>query len=227
MDLIKQFIKSVKKFKVIWIVVLIVAVMGILSRLDWEKKKDLEYSESLDVVLATVEDTNITLRDFAIYVAYQEAEVESQAIIYDSENPKKYWGLHTNGKFFKYIARDEAVSMAVHDRLFYVLSKDLNITLSEEETTYLNNSVEDFWSDLTDEGKEKRLGIEKQDVYNVMEQIAIAEKSQTIYAAMNGLDYEDYDFSKEEFLSFLEDYEYEVIENVLKRLDFGNITIER
>ena len=143
------------------------------------------------------------------------------------QNPKKYWGLHTNGKFFKFIARDEAVSMAIHDRLFYLLSEELNITLTEEEIIYLNNSVEDFWSDLTDEGKEKRLGIKKQDIYNAMEQIAIAEKSQTVYAAMNGLDYEDYDFSKEEFISFLEDYEYEVNENILKRLDFGNITIER
>lgn len=224
--MIEQFIKSVKKFKWLWIVVLIVAVMGIASKVDWDMKRDLVYSEDLDMVVATVEGTDITLRDFALYVAYQEAEVEAQAIIYDSKNPKKYWGLHTNGTFIKYLARDEALSMAIHDRLFFLLSKDMNISLTEEEQEELANSVGDFWSDLTDEEKEKRLGITEEDIYTAMEQVAIAEKCQLLYAEINGLKYEDYNFTEEEFLSLLEDYEYEVDENVLDRLDFGNITLE-
>ena len=224
--MIEQFIKSVKKFKGLWIVVLVIAVMGIISKADWEYKRDIVYNESLHKVIATVEGTDITLKDFAVYVAYQEAEVESQAKIYDSENPKKYWGLHTNGTFLKFFARDEALSMAIHDRLFFVLAGDLNITLSEEEKMQLANSVSDFWSDLTDEGKEIRLGITEDDVYQTMEQIAIAEKSQLIYAEMNGVDYEDFHFSEEDFLRFLENYDYEVNENILERLDFGNITLD-
>lgn len=225
--MVKQFIESVKKFKWLWIVVLIAAFVGIVSKADWEYKKDIVYPESLDKVIATVEGSDITLRDFAVYVAHQEAEVESQAKIYDSENPMKYWGLHTNGTFLKQYARDEALSMAIHDRLFYLLAENFDISLTEEEKTHLENSVSDFWMDLTDEGREKMLGITEEDIYKTMEQIAIAEKSQLIYAEMNGVDYEDFHFSEEEFLSFLEDYEYKVNDNIVKRLNFGNITIER
>lgn len=225
--MVKQFIESVKKFKWLWIVVLIVVFVGIVSKADWEYKKDIVYPESLDKVIATVEGSDITLRDFAVYVAHQEAEVESQAKIYDSENPMKYWGLHTNGTFLKQYARDEALSMAIHDRLFYLLAENFDISLTEEEKTHLENSVSDFWMDLTDEGREKMLGITEEDIYKTMEQIAIAEKSQLIYAEMKGVDYADFHFSEEEFLSFLEDYEYKVNDNIVKRLNFGNITIER
>ena len=34
-----------------------------------------------------------------------------------------------------------------------------------------------------------------------------------------------FDFYEEEFLAFLEEYEYEVDDSVLNRLDFGDITL--
>ena len=46
-----------------------------------------------------------------------------------------------------------------------------------------------------------------------------------VYAGMLALDYEDLDYASEEFLDFLSDYEYEVKDHVLNRLDFGDITL--
>ena len=167
----------------------------------------------------------ITLRDFAVYVAYQEMEIDRQAKVYNPDNPKEYWGLHTNGQFIKVAARQGAVNMAIHDILFYQLGQELKLVLTEEEQTILDNDVADFWSDLTDDDKEQRLGITKDELYDAMHKIALAEKAQYIYARMNGYAYEDYVFSAEEYQEFLQGYEYTIDEKVLNRIDFGDVTL--
>lgn len=220
-----KFIDLIKKYKVTLILLVITIITGVIAVENRTSREDIVYYESLDMVVAVVEDEEITLRDFAVYVAHQEAQVQEQAIIYDSENTRAYWNAHTDGTYISHAARREAMSMAIHDTLFYLLSEELSITFTEEEMEILNNDVEDFWNDLVDEEKEKRLGITKEDVYNTMYKIACAQKCQMIYAKMHGLDYNDYDFYEEEFLNFLEEYEYEVDDSVLNRIDFGDVTL--
>lgn len=217
--------KFVKKYKVTVILLVITIIMGIIAYHNRTSREDLVYYESLDMVVATVEEEDITLQDFAVYVAHQEAQVQEQAVIYDPEDTRKYWNVHTDGTYISHAARNEAMSMAIHDSLFYQLSLDLDITFSEEEMQLLENDVEDFWQDLVDEGKEQRLGISKEDVYQTMYRIACSQKAQMIYAQMHSVDYEDFDFYEEEFLSFLEDYEYKVDDSVLSRIDFGDVTL--
>lgn len=222
MNVILEFIKKYKVTIVLFVITIIMAIVAYDTRIS---REDLIYYESLDMVVATVEGEEITLRDFAVYVAHQEAQVQEQAIIYDPEDTRKYWNVHTDGTYISHAARNEAMSMAIHDTLFYQLSLDLNITFSEEELKILDNDVEDFWQDLLDEGKVERLGISRDDVYQTMYQIACAQKAQMIYAQMNSVDYEDFDFYEEEFLIFLEDYEYKVDDSVLNRIDFGDVTL--
>lgn len=203
----------------------ITIITGVIAVHTRTNREDIIYSDSLDMVVATVEEEDITLRDFAVYVAHQEAQVQKQAIIYDPEDTRKYWNVHTDGVYISHAARNEAMSMAIHDELFYQLSLELDITFSDEEMQILNNDVEDFWMDLVDEEKVERLGINKEDVYNTMYKIACAQKTQLIYAKMHGLEYNDYDFYQEAFLAFLEEYEYEVDDSVLNRIDFGDVTL--
>lgn len=220
------FLQSIKKFRVLWIFVLVFAVLTIVANETRQSREDIVYAESLDLVVATVEDEEITLRDFAIYVAYQEAEVQKQAEVYDPENTREYWNVHTDGVYISHAARNEAMSMAIHDELFYQLSKEFNVTLTEEEIEILNNDVEDFWYDLTDDKKEEKLGISKEDVYTSMEKIALAQKAQFICAGIDGVDYSNYDYYEEVFLDFLGDYQYKVNDSVLNRIDFGDVTLE-
>lgn len=222
----KIFWESMKKYRVLWIFSIIMLVLALVSMEESESRQSLTYNESLDAVVATVQGEEITLREFAIYVAYQEAEVEAQALVYNPKEPKEYWGLHTNGQFIKIAARNAAMDMAIHDELFYQLSLGLKLTFSEEEYEILNNDVMDFWYDLTEDGKEDKLGITKEDVYNAMYKIACAQKSQLIHAQMRGLDYSDYDFSSEEYLEFLSEYEYSIDNKILERIDFGDVTLE-
>lgn len=220
-----KLLEVIKTYRVTFLLLILFIVMGIIAVYTRTSREDIVYSDSLDMVVATVEGQDISLRDFAVYVAHLEASVQEQAVVYDSENTRAYWNIHTNGTYISHAARNEAMSMAVHDELFYQLYQELGLAFTDEEQQILNNDVEDFWSDLTDGEKEQRLGISKEDVYNSMYKIACAQKAQLIYASMNGVDYEDFDFYKEEFLKFLEDYEYEVDDSVLNRLDFGDITL--
>lgn len=222
----KTFFESMKKFRVLWIFVLAILLLGFIANSSYESRQDLVYSQSLDEVVAEVEGQKITLRDFAVYVAFQEDSVQEQALIYDSDNTRKYWGLNLNGEFISLSTRDTAVEMAIHDELFYQLSLELEIGLTEEELALLNNDVDDFWSDLVDEEKDKKLGISRENVYQSFYKIACGQKAQMIYATMDGVDYDDYNFGEEEYLSFLKNYEYTIEDSVLERLNFGNITLE-
>ena len=221
----KKAIDWIKRYKVTFILLIITIFMGVIAVKNRMSREDIVYNESLPVVIAIVEEEPITLRDFAVYVAYQEAQVQEQAIVYDPDDTRKYWNVHTDGTYISHAARNEAMSMAIHDELFYQLSQEFDISFTDEEMAIIENDVEDFWNDLVDEEKEKRLGITKEDVYNTMYKIAVSQKSQMIYAKMHGVDYEDFDFYEEEFLAFLENYEYEVDDSVLNRIDFGDVTL--
>lgn len=221
----KTFFESMKKFRVLWILVLVFAVMVFIANETRLGREEIVYHESLDKVVATVQGQDITLRDFAVYVAHQEAAVQDQAYAYDMDNTRKYWNMRTDMGFVSQVARNEAMSMAIHDELFYQLFKELDMDFSEEELSAIQSQTEDFWADLVDEGKDTRLGISKDDVYHTMYKIACAQKAQMIYAGIQAVDYEDLDYAETAFLDFLSDYEYEVNDNVLNRLDFGDITL--
>ncbi len=221
----KTFFESMKKFRVLWIFVLVFAVMIYIANETRLSREEIVYHESLDMVVATVQGEDITLRDFAVYVAHQEDEVQDQALAYDIDDTRKYWNIRTDMGFVNQVARNEAMSMAIHDTLFYQLYQELNMEFSEEELSLIQNDADDFWSDLVDEEKDTKLGISRDDVYNTMYKIACAQKAQMVYAGIQAVDYEDMDYAEEEFLDFLSDYEYEVNDKVLNRLDFGDITL--
>ena len=221
----KTFLESMKKFRVLWIVVLVCAGLIFLANEYSLSRKALVYAESLDAVVATVQGKDFTLRDFAVYVAHQESEVQDQAYAYDMEDTRKYWNVRTDMGFMSQVARNEAMSMAIHDELFYQLYQELKMEFSEDELALIQSNADDFWADLVDEEKDVRLGIEKEDVYNTMYKIACSQKAQMVYAGILAVDYEDLDYASEEFLDFLSDYEYEVNDDVLNQLDFGDITL--
>ena len=221
----KIFFESMKKYRVLWIIVLVFAGTIYVANEARLGRENIVYPESLDMVLAMVQEEEFTLREFAVYVAHQEEAVQEQAMAYDMDNTKRYWNVRTDMGFISQVARKEAMSMAIHDELFYQLYQELNIEFSQDELTLIQNDADDFWQDLVDEEKDIRLGITKEDVYQTMYKIACAQKAQMVYAGIRAVDYEDLDYASEAFLDFLSDYEYKVNDNVLNRLDFGDITL--
>jgi hypothetical protein len=221
----KTFWESMKKFRVLWILVLVFVGMFYIANEVRISREKIIYPESLDMVVATVQDKDFTLRDFAVYVAHQEDQVQEQALAYDMNNTRKYWNVRTDMGFISQVARNEAMSMAIHDELFFQLYQDLNMEFTEEELIMIRNDAEDFWEDLVDEERDKRLGITSEDVYQTMYKIACSQKAQVVYAGILAVDETDLDYASEEFLDFLSDYEYKVDDKILNRLNFGSITL--
>ena len=204
----KTFFESMKKFRILWIGVLAFALMAFVANESRLLREEIIYPESLDLVVATVQGEDITLRDFAVYVAHQEDTVHDQALAYDAKDSGRYWNVRTEQGYISHVARNEAMSMAIHDLLFFQLYQELKIELTEEELTLIQNDVDDFWTDLVDEEKDSKLGITKEDVYQTMYKIACSQKAQAVYAGIHAVSYKYMNYSEEVFLKFLEGYEY-------------------
>ncbi|MBS6835747.1 MAG: hypothetical protein KH204_01060 [[Eubacterium] rectale] len=176
--------RKIRKHITTIILAVLAVIAGVYAYNYHDMKQNIVYNEHLEDVAVNVNGKELTLRDMAFYVAYEEMNVEKQALVYDSDNPNKYWNIHTNGEFVRVAARKAAMSMVIHDEIFYEMAKKESITLTDDEKAALKNSEKDFWYDLSDIDGAKKLGVEKKDIYSSMEKSAIARKYQEIYAGL-------------------------------------------
>jgi hypothetical protein len=180
----------------------------------------------MDEVVLTVDDREYKLRDLAFYLAYEEMIINGQAKVYSLDNTKKYWNIHTNGSFLRVAGRDTAMEQAIHDAIFYQMAEDEGVELTEDEWTYMENQEMDFWSDLEDEGREG-LGITEEELKEVFRQMALAQKEQQALADEEGVDYREYNSKGTRYEALLEQHTYQYNKKLWKRLNFGNITVNR
>ena len=153
-------------------------------------------------------------------------EVAKQAIEYDEEDPKHYWNTRLNGTYVRVAARNAAIQMAIHDELFYQMAMQEGIELTDEEEKSYRMTEQDFWGDMVDAEKDIRLGVTEQDIAETMHKIALAQKYQEIYAALQNGEKDDYNFSEEAYKQLLEKQKYKINEKVWKRVSFGTITLD-
>lgn len=222
---IREVISNPRKYLLTITLGFAVIIVGYYSFQRNENRRELEYRECLDQEAVQVNGNRLTFRDAAVYIAYEEREVESQALVYNDENSNQYWNIHTDGEFVRVAARNAVIQMMIHDEIFYQMAREEHIELTEEEQKLADNSFYDFWSDLVEEEKVSRLGVNRQDVQATMERMAIAQKYQEIYAAIQGEEAGAYDFAEKSYETLLEDNTYKVNEKVWERLQFGNITL--
>lgn len=218
---------SVKIKKIITLLLIAAVIVSAVHAYTYHStNKKIEYSAHLNETVAVVNGNELTLEDLAFYVAYEEKIVNEQAKLYNPQKPHKYWNVHTNGQFIRVMARDSAMSMAIHDEIFYQMALTEDISLDENERKSLIDSQEDFWSDLEDINGAKKLGVSKETINKALEKTAIAQKYQDIYAQLCGEQYEEYDYSGAMYKKLLEDNEYEINEKIWKRVDFGKVTLD-
>lgn len=208
-------------------IVLLVIIVFFVAGTRWENRQrdPLVYRDSLDKEAVTVNGEVLTLRDLAFYVAYEEAQVEPKAILYDSEHPARYWNANMGGTYVRVAARDAAMQMAVHDEIFYRMAVQEGISLSSGEEKYLCQAEEDFWSDLSEDGGDKRMGITEEDIRNTMRRITYAEKYQRIYAELHNRSFEEYDFTGDAYQKLLKKQDYKIHDEVWKRVSFGSVSL--
>ena len=213
--------------KKVWIIIAIVIVLtGVLSLYSHEQKKTLEYCDNLDKVAVTVDGVNLTLRDLAFYIAYEETTVQGQAMIYSPDDPGTYWNLHIDGQFVKTAAKQSAMDMTIHDYIFYQLALEEGLELDEDEQSLLKDKQDDFWADLTEE-QQKKLGVKEKVLNNTMYQLALAQKYQNLLVETDQESYEAYNMDGEAYEKMLAKHTYKVNDNVWDRISFGNIVITK
>lgn len=212
-----------QKLQTTAVLLVIVILLGMISIREYDSRRDLVFAESVEEVVLTVDERELTLADMAFYIAYQEREIEQSARIYNREDTDEYWNLYTNHTFLREEGKRAVIEMAVHDEIFYQLAVEEGIELSAEEEEHLANDQYDFWSDLEEEQREA-LGVEQTILAESMRKLALAEKYQYLLAAMEQKEFEDYAFSGQEYLEMLEEHTYEVEESVWNRIRFGGVT---
>lgn len=207
---------------ILFIIVVAVAFAAIY-RSDHTGK--LAYDQHLEETVLIVDENELTLGDLAVYIAYEEQLVEQQALAYDYSNPEAYWNVYlNNGGFVKLLAKQAVIDMAVHDEIFYQMALQEGITLEDEDREELAMTQEDFWLDLSEEGRQ-RLGVTREQLDAELEKKALAEKCQEIYAVSQHSDFDGYNTGERPYEKLLEQHSYQIKEKLWERIDFGNITL--
>ena len=206
-----------------------IAVILIVSYIRYGSDKDtdwLVYADSLDEVAADVNGQDITLRDMAFYIAYDEMKVEEQAEIYNPEDTSRYWNVATNGVFLRVISKKSVMDKAIHDEIFYRMAVEENIELTDEDEQEIADAQNLFWNSIMYGDKLEKLGVTEEDLNNTIRKIDIAQKYQSIYAKEHNKAMEDYDNDSEDYKALLEENEYHIHDDVWDRVHYGEITLE-
>ncbi|MCI7523998.1 MAG: hypothetical protein PUA99_06710 [Roseburia hominis] len=214
-----------QKLRFTAVLVVLLIILGTASYREQGKRQKLSFPESLDLVVVTVDGEQVTLREMAFYIAYEEGSMEDAAIIYNPDNTDEYWRLYTNHTFLREQAKQTVLDMTVHDTLFSQMAAKEGVVLSEAEEQYLANEQQDFWSDLTEEQRES-LSVSEDTLDETMRKMALAQKYQSILAEMEQVDYEDYSIGGTEYEKLLAQHTCELDETTWERVPFGSITVD-
>lgn len=203
---------------------LLIALFSIIVRIK-QGEEWLVYSESLDKVAVDVNGRELTLREMAFYIAYDEMNVEEQAQIYDPQDTARYWNLKTNNVYVRQLSKQNAMKKAIHDEVFYQMAQDENLELTQEEEQRIIDAQDAFWDNVMDSSKLERLGVTEEDINRTIRKIGIAQKYQAVYAAVYQMDMEDLEIEGEAYEMLLEDYSYRINKWVWEKVNYGDVTL--
>ncbi len=190
------------------------------------RAKTIEFKEHLDETVLELDGEKYPLRELAFYVAYEEQLIQEQALAYDATNPNAYWNTHMNGHFVRVQARNEAMNMAIHDFIFYEMALELGMELDQEEIDYATGRSEDFWMDLGATGQ-ARLGITQEELTEDLLRMALAQKYQQLYAAMQNVPEEDYDANGAAYETLLGEHTYKIRDRLWEGVSMGHVTLDQ
>ena len=203
MEAFLDLVKHPKKYIGVLVAATVVILLGYLGIQQRTAREKLVFRDHLDAQAVKIDDTVLTLRELAFYVAYEEDLVEQQAVLYDPQDPAKYWNAKNSGKYILVESKENALQMAIHDEIFYQMAKKDGVELSQEERQSLSNKQVDFWGDLELNDRLQGLGVTREEMDAALEKVALAQKAQTFYAMMNQKEYEEYAFAAEAYQELL------------------------
>lgn len=186
--------------------------------------KEFHYLDHLDETFVTVDDHKLPLRNLGFYIIYQETLGDSMAYEYDSEDNGKFWSRRANGTFISTYARQGAVSMAIHDEIFYQQALEHGTTLTEAELELTEQRLQDYLNAIKVEQLEA-VALTEDDIRTAIQKIALAEKYMMQYAQETGHYYEEYNITGDAYFDILQQHEIKENKYLVNKLSLGKISI--
>lgn len=190
------------------------------------RQQTITFREHLDDTVLTLDGTAYPLRELAFYIAYEEQTIQQQALVYDAKEPEKYWNTHVNGHFTRLRARQEAMNLAIHDFIFYEEAESVGLSLDEDEIDYATQRGADFWMDLGEYGQQA-LGITKEELTEDLLRMALAQKYEQLYAAMENVEPEDCQLGGMVYEELLKEHTYQIKTRVWEGIQMGRVTLKQ
>lgn len=142
--------KKVEIITVCICVVLIAAILAIL--IVFNKSKDFVYNKHLDEAVISIDDENITLKDFSYYIYIVEKQINDMAIKYNPDDPNDFWNTHFKNSLDSVFTRDYAKQLAKDLCEYdYIMEKETaihNIYVTESEKESIKADAKDTYDDF-------------------------------------------------------------------------------
>ncbi len=214
--------------KLVKILVLLVCAAVIVYALlsMGEGRGPVDYNQHIEDTIVTIDGNEVTFKDLAFYILYEERKIEEQARVYNSDYTKDYWNLHTNDTFIQEEAKDVVMGMAVHDHLFYQMAVAEGMdSLTPSEEDELNFAITDFWEDMLDIQWEL-LPCDEETINEQIRIAAIAEKYQNHLAKENGPSQAAYKYDGYYYSLIRDEHTVKINKKLWDRFVLGDITLE-
>lgn len=213
--------------------VLIAVILVILIL--FNKSKEFIYNKHLDEAVISIDDENITLKDFSYYIYIVEKQINEMAIKYNPDDPNDFWNTHFKNSLDSVFTRDYAKQLAKDLCEYdYIMEKEAsvyNIYVTESEKESIKADAKDTYDDFSQKAKDNTR-LSEADIYNILCRRKLVEKYATRAAeqvrsdgfegdSASLLDY-DGDYYKEIIRS-----KYSITENnkLLDKITMGRVTV--
>ena len=226
--------KGVAVFFILFILLAIVSCISLYRRY---KKAQFDYADHLADTVLQVNNEGITLRRFGYYIYTVEDFVQKQALLYDPDDPIRYWNVHfaagMDSVFMRDYARKIALEVCVRDMIYAQLARKEGYTLSAEDEQKAFEKANTVFNGMNAAQKEAT-GVTREDVLSVEREKLLGEMYVTDYVMSH--DVTGYGDAPQNALSYDGAYYLQVVkpqhsvvlnEELIQRIDMGTITVNR
>lgn len=231
----KSTIKN-KRAEIMVIVISAVLVAVIFTMLiRFNKNKEFVYNKHLDETVISIDDENITLKEFSYYVYIVEKQVNDMAIKYNPDDTNEFWNTYFKNYLDSVFTRDYAKQLAKDLCEYdYIMEKETavhNLYVTESEKDSLRTEAKDTYNDFTQKAKDNTQ-LSEDDIFNILCRRKLAEK----YAirAATQVKADGFEGDSSSLLDYDGDYYKEIIkakynitenEKLLDKITMGRITV--
>lgn len=231
----KSTIKN-KRAEIMVIVISAVLVAVIFTMLiRFNKNKEFVYNKHLDETVISIDDENITLKEFSYYVYIVEKQVNDMAIKYNPDDTNEFWNTYFKNSLYSVFTRDYAKQLAKDLCEYdYIMEKETavhNLYVTESEKDSLRTEAKDTYNDFTQKAKDNTQ-LSEDDIFNILCRRKLAEK----YAirAATQVKADGFEGDSSSLLDYDGDYYKEIIkakynitenEKLLDKITMGRITV--